>query len=241
MVELKPTILVESTQGYHNLDLPAAQDRLIRGHTYRDLSTICIVPTRGSIHARVVQSWLGLITPMNQKFVRIFVWGMEVGDAYNSAVENILNHPELSNWKYILTLEEDNMPPPDGLMKLYESIEKFDVVGGLYWTKGEGGQPMVYGDPDVYPRNYIPQIPRTGEVQACNGLGMGFNLFRLNIFKEMEKPWFKTIQEYAPGEGTKMMTQDLYFFDRAAKTGHTFASDNRVLVGHYDEREDKVW
>ena len=47
----------------------------------------------------------------------------------------------------MLTVEQDNLPPQDGIMKLYESIEEgFDVVSGLYWTKGDAGQPMIYGD-----------------------------------------------------------------------------------------------
>ena len=69
------------------------------------------------------------MAPMNQKFIRTFVIGMEVGAAYTQAIEQILANPVLRNWKYILTLEEDNMPPPDGLLKLYESMDKFDVVG----------------------------------------------------------------------------------------------------------------
>ena len=77
------------------------------------------------------------MAPMNQKFTRFFVVGMEVGEAYSVAVEQILSNPEFSKWKYVLTLEEDNLPPQDGLLKLYENMNKFDVIGGLYWTKGE--------------------------------------------------------------------------------------------------------
>ena len=37
---------------------------------------------------------MNLMPPMNQKFTRIFLTGMEVGDAYTSAVETILANPE---------------------------------------------------------------------------------------------------------------------------------------------------
>ena len=231
--------------GRHNVDLNQSCNRLLKGDTYRDLSTVCIIPTRGAIHARVVQAWFGLLPPMNQKFLRIFVWGREVGDAYNEAISQVLANPGLAAFRYILTLEEDNLPPPDGLLKLYESIEAgpFDAVGGLYWTKGEGGQPMIYGNPADMPRNYIPQIPAIGKVQPCNGLGMGFTLFRLSMFRDerLPKPWFKTVAEYEPGVGARVGTQDLYFFENAAKCGYTFASDNRVTVGHYDADQDIVW
>lgn len=235
--------------GLHNKVIEYSQSRLVKGQTYKDLSTICVIPTRGVISARVLQSWFALMQPMNQKFFRMFMVGMEVGEAYSAAIDQILSHPDLSKWKYILTLEEDNMPPPDGLLHLYESIEgqvdgvKYDCVGGLYWTKGYGGQPMIYGDPNVHPRNFIPQVPVADSVQRCNGLGMGFNLFRTKMFtdKRIPKPWFKTIQEYTPGKGASAGTQDLYFFANAGKVGYKFASDNRVKVGHYDINTDTVW
>jgi hypothetical protein len=240
---MNPQIIVENIEGRHNKDLESARNRLIQGNTYRDLSTICIIPTRGTIPAKVVQGWLGMMTPMNQKFTRIFTLGMEVGDAYNATIEEILKNPELSTWKYILTLEEDNIPPPDGLLKLYEGINKFDVVSGLYWTKGEGGQPMIYGDPATMPKNFIPQMPQPETLQAANGLGMGFDLFKMSIFKDpnLPKPWFKTLQSYEPGVGAQCYTQDLYFFERAAKVGYKFACDTRIKVGHYDAVNDIVW
>src|SRR5690349_13340576 len=116
-----PQIVTENLEGRHNTD-PNKIESLKRAKTYEDLSTICIVPTRGMIHAKVVQSWMGLMAPMNQKFTRIFAIGLEVGEAYSATIENILANEELSKWKYILTLEEDNMPPPDGLLKLYEGM-----------------------------------------------------------------------------------------------------------------------
>jgi hypothetical protein len=122
-------------------------------------------------------------------------------------------------------------------------MDKYDVVGGLYWTKGEGGQPMIYGDPKVLPKNFIPQLPRTGEVVACNGLGQGFNLFKLDMFKDkdMIKPFFKTVQEIVPGQGARAYTQDLYFYENAAKCGYKFACDCRCLVGHLDVISDIIW
>lgn len=243
----KPQIIVENYDGgYHNKDIEKSRDRLIKGNTYKDLSTICIIPTRGVIPAKVVQSWWSLMPPMNQRFMRIFMIGMEVGEAYNNAIEFIINHPDLSKWKYLLTLEEDNMPAPDGLLKLYEAINAppgYDVVGGLYWTKGEGGQPMIYGNVKDIPKNFIPQPPIPDTIQECNGLGMGFNLFKLDIFKnpKLQRPFFKTLQEHIPGVGTKAYTQDLRFFEDAGRLGYRFACDTKVKVGHYDIDRDIVW
>jgi hypothetical protein len=215
---------------------------VIQGKTYKDLSTIIIIPTRGLIHCKVVGSWWNLIMPMNQKCTRVFASGMEVGEAYNNMIEQILADPNLSNWKYILTMEEDNIPPPDGLIKLYENMDKYDVVGGLYWTKGEQGQPMIYGEGHDGDIHFRPQPP-IDEIQECDGLGMGFTLFKMDLFKDpkIQKPWFKTCQEWSPQGGTKLMTQDLYFFDNIRKLGYRVACDTRVRVGHYDVQNDVVW
>lgn len=237
-----PQIVVPDYSGHHNQDLQRSLDRLERSKSYQDLSTIIICPTRGVIPAKVVQSWMGMMRPMNQKVVGpIFAIGLEVGEAYNHLVQMVLDHPDLSTWKYILTIEEDNMPPPDGLLKLYENIDRFDVVGGIYWTKGECGQPMIYGDPKVMPKNFIPQIPIPETIQEANGLGMGFHLFKIDMFKKLPKPWFRTLQQYIPGQGAKGYTQDLYFYENAGRVGFRFACDTRVRVGHYDIGEDRVW
>ena len=240
---MNPQIVVPDYSGIHNQDIDLSAKRLDDAKSYRDLSTIIICPTRGVIPAKVVQSWLGLMKPMNQKVIGpLFAIGMEVGAAYNSMIENIINNPELSTWKYILTIEEDNMPPADGLLKLYESMDKYDVVQGLYWTKGEGGQPMAYGNPLITPKNFIPQKPIKDTVMHVNGLGMGFDLFRLDIFKnpDLPKPWFKTVQEVVNG-GARAYTQDLYFFENGAKCGLKYAVDCRVKVGHYDINSDIIW
>lgn len=228
-------------QGKHNTDFDASVARLIKGGSYKDLSTVCVIPTRGVIPAKVCTALWNLQSPMNGKFYKFTVEGKEVGQAYNEAVEMILNNPELSKWKYLLTIEEDNLPPPDGLLKLYENMDKFDAIGGLYWTKGEGGQPMIYGNPGEIPKNFRPQIPVPDAIQPCNGLGMGFTLFKISMFKKIEKPWFKTVQDYTHGQGTALMTQDLYFFQKAALSGFKFASDNRVKVGHMDVQTGEIW
>jgi hypothetical protein len=240
-------------QGFHNANLDSSRERLKRTGNYQNQSTIIVVPTRSagpSLCPRVVTSWMALIRPMNQQVVGpYFMTGYEVGEAYNTIIRQILADPRGCQFKYILTLEDDVMPPPDGLIKLYESIEghvdghKYDVMQGLYWTKGEMGQPMIYGNPTESPASFRPQIPKPDAINPARGLGMGFNLFRVEMFKDkrLEDPWFKTLQEFTPGVGTKAYTQDLYFYERAGLLGYRFACDTRVRCGHYDNANDMVW
>lgn len=234
-MEKKPQIIIPNSQGYHNLN-PDTLKRIEKAKSYKDLSTICIVPCVGGIAPKVVQSWRGLMTPMNQKFMMIMVENMEVGEAYSSTIDMILSHPDLSTWKYILTLEHDNIPPPDGLLKLYENMDKYDGIGGLYFTKGPGGQPMCYGKTESAEFNFIPFMPAPDAITPCRGIAMGFSLFKIDIFKNknLPKPFFETKQSYIPGIGAQMYTQDLKFCENAGKLGYRFAVDSRVRVGHYD-------
>lgn len=239
---MKPQIVLEDWRGWHNTH--ESVKKVEEDFAYKNLSTIWIIPSRGSIPAKAVQSWMNIIPPMNQRMVRVFVLGAEIGAAYEDAVNLILTSPELADydWQYILTVEEDNMPPPDGLVKLYKGMDEYDVVGGLYWGKGEEGRPMIYGNPAEMPKNFAPQVPLPDQIQPCNGLGMGFTLFKLSIFKDTrwERPFFKTVSEWRNGHYA-MSTQDLYFFEKAAKLGYRFACHTGVRVGHLDPISGVIW
>lgn len=239
----EPRIIAENTVGKHNDDLKVSVENVERSKMYEDLSTIIICPTRGLFPTRVVQSWMKLIKPMNQVVAGpIFAESMKVDDAYNALIKYILKNPYLSKFKYILTVEEDNLPPADGLLKLYESMDKYDVVGGLYWSKAdENAFPMLFGDPDSKDFDSKPLVPKPGEVQPAAALGMGFNLFKLDMFRNIEEPWFKTVQEADPVYGVSNLTQDFYFYRKASEAGYKFACDNRVLVGHYDQKKDIIY
>jgi hypothetical protein len=223
----------QKISGRHNSDLMAEAARIIKGNSFRDLSTVWVTPTPDfKLDAQAVfQSWMPLLTPPNQKHQKLCIGRAEVGEAYNAAVEMILR--DAVKWKYLLTVETDNLPPRDGLMKLYESVEKFDVIGGLYWMKGTDGHAHLYGDPSE-PGSYVPQAPRKDTVQACNGLGMGFTLFNVDIFRKMDGPWFQTGEE---------CTQDLFFFEKARTAGLNLrvGCDTRVKVGHIDFQTREIW
>jgi hypothetical protein len=216
----------------------------IVGTTYKDNSTVIVIPSRGTMPQKVVQSWLSLIAPMNQKRAILFASGHEVGEAYNAMITEILVNPELSKWKYIMTLEDDNVPPADAHIRLLESIEwgKYDGVSGLYFTKGEQNMPMAYGDPDDFKRTGILDFrPRdirgalaAGQIMPVNGIAMGCGLWRMDLFREIPKPWYVTVNDVVPGKGVQCFTQDLFFCERAVRAGKRFAVDMRVKVGHLD-------
>lgn len=185
--------------------------------------------------------------PPNQPAHRMAAIGMEVGEAYSNAISEILAHPEFSKWEFLLTLESDNLAPPDGIIKLLRRMEahpEMSWISGLYATKGEGGVFQLWGDPRDSLPNYRPQPPdpNGGLVETC-GTGMGFCLWRLKMFKDerLRRPWFRTVADH-----TGCGTQDLVFAADARKFGYRCGVDCSVLVGHYDMEgkfgpPDTVW
>jgi hypothetical protein len=238
---MKPQFISQDFRGFHNSDLNNARGKLIRGGSWKKQRTVVVVPSADLMPAKVAFSMWNLIFPPNQPVFRTLALGMEVGDAYSNAIEQILAHPELNQWEYILTIEHDNMPPPDGLLKLIERMEnnkELSCISGLYFTKGEGGVPQIWGDVNDPVVNFRPQLPIPGQLIECCGTGMGFALWRLSMFKDekLRKPWFKTLSG-----STGVATQDLYFWENARKYGYKCAVDCNVLVGHYDHVNDMVW
>jgi len=231
---MQPQIISSYDGGAHNADLEKTVSRLTAEKSYKDLSCIQIVPCFGQIPTRAVASWMNLYAPPNAKFTRLWAVGMEVGKAFSSAIESILAHPDLSKWKYIITLEHDNIPPPDGIVKLLMQMEnhpEYACIGGLYFTQGPGGCAQIWGDPKDPVTNFRPQRPDpAGGLVECCGTGMGFNVWRLDMFKDerLRRPWFVTQTENG------VATQDLYFWGDARKYGYRCAIDCSVKVGHYD-------
>lgn len=227
--------------GHHNQQLEQSRERIIKGGTWKHQRIAVVIPAGASIPAKVALSHWNLLFPPNNGVVRILAQGLEVGEAYSTAIAQILADPNLSQWEYLLTVEHDNVPPPDGVLKLVAQMEthpELACIGGLYWTKGVEGVPQIWGDPTDPVCNFRPQPPRPGELVECCGTGMGFNLWRLSMFKDkkLRQPWFKTI---AGTEG--IGTQDLYAWTDFRKHGYRCAIDCSVLVGHFDAQTDICW
>jgi hypothetical protein len=238
-----PVILSSYSGGHHNANLDATISRLDREGAYKDLRTVIIIPALQKVDTKAVASWWSMITPPNQGVVRLFAQNMEVGAAYSATIESVLAHPDLKDWPYILTMEADNVVPPDGLLKLLalmEEHQEYACIGGAYFTKGHSGVFQAWGNPNEHPINFKPQLPRAdGGLVPCVGTGMGFNLWRTKMFKDqrLPRPLFKTKASVTEGVGT----QDLSFWSEAFKLGYKAAISCDVKVGHVDSSTGFVW
>ena len=231
-----------SDAGIHNDNLELAAARIEQGGSWKNQRTILMMPAGKMMSFRVAAAMRSLLTPPNQPFNFYGAEGMEVGEAYSNLIKALVVHPVLKDWEYILFMEHDNIPPPDGFLKLLKHMEahpELSAISGLYWTKGEGGSPQIWGDPKDPIPNFRPQVPVTGQLVECCGIGQGFGLYRMSMFKDekLRKPWFKTVSSGEEGVGT----QDLYFWNDAMRFGYRCAVACDVLVGHIDPASGVIW
>ena len=232
-------LITQDFQGQHHADIEHTYARLLQGFSWKKQRVVIVMPSADTIHARVVLSWLNLLLPPNQAHARVLALGCEVGEAYTSAVHDILHHKEWSEWEDMLTIEHDNLPPPEGALRLFAGMEQhpeYAAIGGLYFKTGREGQlcAEIWGDITDPEYNARPQLPRTdGGLVECYGVPMGFTVWRLDMFKDtrLRKPWFKTFAD---------CTQDLYFWEDAQRHGYRCAIDCGTKVGHYDVLTDTI-
>lgn len=245
---MKEDFLTAWDPGLHNADLKKTIERLKKEGAYKDQSSIIIVPAFGTVPTKIAFAWRALAAPPNQFCHWLGAVGFEVGEAYNAAIEGIIGNPALAKCKYIITMEHDNFPQPFDLVNLLRSMEnnpQYAAISGLYWTKGYGGQPQIWGDPKDPILNYRPQLPDiNGGLVECCGLGMGFVAYRMSMFKDekLRKPWFKTSANSQDG----VMTQDLYAWKDFRAKGYRCAVDCSIRIGHLDYEgkfgeKEKMW
>lgn len=222
----------------------------LEGSNFKDCSTVVIIPTRGKMHEAslsplFVRNLETLATPMNHRRMVLFSAGFTVDEAYNKQIEDILAHPVLSQFKFVLTIEDDNFPLPDAHIRLLESIERtgFDIMAGLYFTKGELNLPMAYGDAeesrktgflDLSTLNVLPAVEKRAVLEV-NAVPMGFTLWRMDVFRKIPKPWFVTYAEFVEAENAMVRySQDFDMCIRARTAGLRIGVDCRVKIGHFD-------
>lgn len=238
---MKPQLVVTDMSGHHAANMPETVSRLTRGGSWKKQRIVVILPAADVVSAKCALSWWNLAFPPNNGAIKTLALGEEVGEAYCNAIEWVLKTDGIKDWEYILTIEHDNVPPGDGVIKLVERMEEhpeFAWISGCYFTKGPQGVCQIWGDIKDPILNTRPQPPDpNGGLVECYGTGMGFALFKLAMFKDprFEKPWFKT-KKGINGEGVG--TQDLVFAEKARKLGYRCAVDCSVQVGHHDLKGD---
>lgn len=240
-----PQILIQEmpTEGVHSGAIGKTIGIDDPNKKWKKRRIVVLMPAGDNIPVKVYLSHVNLIYPINNGILHMAAIGMEVGAAYSTAIEQIIEHPIIGDWEYILTMEHDNMPPADGIIKLLRRMDEhpeLSAIAGLYHARDEIRLPYILGDINDPAVNFVVQEPDpNGGLVECCGVPMGFTLWRMDMFKseKLRRPWFKTTE---PEDGY-ICGQDLYFWTDARQQGFRCAVDCGVKVGHYDQATDTIW
>jgi len=167
---------------------------------------------------RILMAYHGVLAPMNYNMIQVFSHAMPIDAARQSFAEGAIAHKA----KYLYFWDEDVEVPPQTLRELIYVMEQHDdvgVVGGVYCLKTKPAEPLVFRGVGKGP--YWDW--KVGEIFECDAIGMGCTLIRVAVFEDLEKPWFRSVDDTSPfldavnyGE---QWTEDLYFCDKVKKTG----------------------
>jgi hypothetical protein len=184
----------------------------------------------------------------------------QIADAENLICKAVVE----GNYEWLLSIESDNVIPPDTFRKMNEYMmsKEFPVVGGLYFTKSSPPEPMIYRKAGTgYYNDW-----KFGDKVMCDGLPLGCTLIHGDLIREV----WKDSAEYVvngqvtrrvfeqPNEGwrdpvsgaflSRSGTTDLAFFRRlidggylakagfleAQKQEFPFMVDTSIFVRHID-------
>jgi hypothetical protein len=145
-------------------------------------------PTTGLVRMEWVAARYGQIIPTNWSQVQMnqFMHGYipieySVADAQNLIVKAAVE----GDFEWLLLVEHDTMPPPDAFVQFnnYMQAEDTPVVSGLYFTKSQPSEPLIYrGRGTSYYGDW-----KIGDKVWCDGVPTGMLLIHCAILREMWK------------------------------------------------------
>lgn len=181
-----------------------------------------------------------LVFGMNINLRKVSIFREEVGEARNWIAEQAISQGA----EFLLFNDEDVLMQPHTPSQLLTRMrynENCAVVCAVYPHKQHPCHGMVFRGNGSGP--YMNW--RAGEFFEISGCGMGATMIRTEVFKQLEKPWFKTVHDESKlpdGQNNILQyTEDLWFTDKLRglinpKTGKNWElwADGSLLCEHWD-------
>lgn len=154
------------------------------------------VPCTGLVRIEWVMAKYAQIIPTNWSQVEMIQWlntyaplEYQLPDAENLIAKQVV----LNDYEWLLSIEQDNVVPPDSFVRLNEYMiaKTAPVISGLYYTKSVPPEPILYrGRGNGSFRDF-----KLGDKVWCDGIPFGFTLIHGSIIKAL---WNES-EEYTVG------------------------------------------
>ena len=223
------------------------------------------IPSTGMVRMEWVLARYGQIVPTNWSHIELIQWinnyvPMEylLPDAENLIAKKFVEE----DFEWLIMIESDNIIPPHTFVKMNEYMleKKVPIVSGLYFTKSEPPEPILYRGRGV---GYFSDF-KIGDKVWVDGIPFGCCLIHGDIIKTLwnESPEYKIgdittrrvfeLPDKQWGGGTTYGairgTTDLAFCTRLMRDGifkkagwgkyqnkkYPFLVDTTICVGHID-------
>lgn len=181
-----------------------------------------------------------LSPPINYNMRFSQLWNRPIAEARNMFAEEAVKR----DCKYLFLLGDDVVVPPHTLRTLIYRMENdptLGIVSGIYCVKSEPPYPLVFRK--LGQGAYWDW--KIGEYFEVCGVGMDCALIRTEVFNEVNKPWFKTVDndEFLDGKPkADQWTEDLYFCKKLLdETDYKIYADASVICEHWDPYKRKKY
>ncbi|CAB4135164.1 hypothetical protein UFOVP276_120 [uncultured Caudovirales phage] len=168
----------------------------------------------------------GLVYPAGAEVKLFNNYGNPVAAAYNFIAQEALN----DDADLLITIEDDTFPQPDALVRLVDFVRKNPRTAiGAWYPKREEYRQGVH---IIVGKNERGPLHDDGEIHEVYTLAMGCSVYPVQMFREIQRPWFKT---------SPQLTQDSYFSQLAREAGWKLLVDTSIKCRHIDRDTGKVY
>lgn len=185
------------------------------------------VPTTGLVRVEWMMARYGQIIPTNWSQVEMVQWlntyaplEYQLPDAENLIAKQVVE----GDFEWFLSIEQDNLIPPDAFLRLNEYMieKKVPIISGLYYTKSQPPEPILYrGRGNGSFRDF-----RLGDKVWCDGIPFGFTLIHGSIIKAL---WNES-EEYMVGNE---VTRRVFALPNANVGNFGFDNENQENNGRF--------
>lgn len=153
----------------------------------------------------------------------VFVHGQSIANNRNRIIEQALIH----NCSHVMFIDDDVVCKPDVLYRLLRHDK--DIVLALQLRRNFPHHPLVFDKelPDDLFRVYTLKDHETGLIPVVGG-GLGAVLIKTEVFRTLEKPWFR----FGQLKEKDQMSEDTDFYIRARQHYFNVFCDLDTYVGH---------
>jgi len=161
------------------------------------------------------------------------------GHGVQRARNDIALYAVENGYDKLFTVDSDVIPPDNALLLLCQG--ETDVVVGAYANRYDGrmGYSTMYlkdEDPNLCTNDNILSMEKIASLPKgrveLNGAGMGCALIDVDIFKNMEYPYFFWPEKMHPNGDRWECSEDMYFCQHITPLGYSVKLDTRVICKH---------